>query len=66
MKLYKIPNNSKILLPIGGENRETKDEMCDFRHIDGMYSLIITPDGLAVHLNASAEVKKVSKHYELE
>lgn len=65
MKLYQIPKDSKILLPIGGENRETKNEMCIFHHIDGMYSLITTEEGHAVHLGASTEVKKVKDHYEL-
>ncbi len=75
MKLYEIPRNSKILLPIAHRNptedaengwTETKDEMCEFKHTDGMYSLIRTPDGNAVHLSASAEVKLVDDHYELD
>ncbi len=65
MKLYEIPRNSKILLSIGGEGRETKDEMCMFGHIDGMYSYITTPEGHVVHLGASCEVKLVDDHYEL-
>ncbi len=56
MKLYEIPRDSKIKLPIGGENRETRDEICDFKHIDGMYSLIYTPEVHSVHLGASTEV----------
>lgn len=65
MKLYDIPRESKILLPIVGEGRESKNEMCTFKHIDGMYSLIRTPDGHAVHLAAIAPVQKVGDHYEL-
>lgn len=65
LKLYDIPRDSKIKLPIGGEGRETKDEMCDFKHVDGMYSLILTEEGHAVHLGASTSVKKVGDHYEL-
>lgn len=65
MKLYEIPRNSKILLPIGGENRETKDEMCTFHHIDGMYSYITTENGGAVHLGATTEVEKNGEHYVL-
>lgn len=65
MKLFEIPRNSKILLPIKGEDRETKYEMCEFHHIDGMYSYITTEDGVVVHLGASAEVKLVGDHYEL-
>lgn len=66
MKLWDIPQDSKILLPIGGEDRETKNEMCTFKHIDGMYSLIITPDGHAVHLSAGAPLKKVDDYYILD
>ena len=64
-KLYEIPRGSKILLPIGGESRETKDEMCTFHNIDGMNSYITTEDGSAVHLGASTEVKKEGDHYTL-
>ncbi len=63
--LYEIPRNSKILLTISGDDRETKEEMCTFRHIDGMYSLIITEGGNAVHLGATCPVKLVGDHYEL-
>lgn len=65
MQLQDIPCGSKILLPIGGEGRETKDEMCTFKHPDGMYSLIITSEGHAVHLGRMTEVKLVDDHYEL-
>ncbi len=65
MKLHEIPNDSKILLSIGGKDRETKDEMCHFHHIDGMYSYITTESGGAVHLGAMSKVKKVDDHYEL-
>lgn len=66
MKLYEIPRDSKLLLPIGSEGEHVKDEMCDFKHIDGMYSLIITEKGHTVHLGASTEVKLVGDHYELD
>lgn len=65
MKLYEIPQNSKIRLTIGGKGREDKVEMCLFHHIDGMYSYITTESGNAVHLGASTEVIKVDDHYEL-
>ncbi len=76
MKLYEIPRNSKILLPIqrrvtddaDGINavyQEPKDEMCTFLHIDGMYSAITTESGSYVHLRASTEVHLVGDHYEL-
>jgi hypothetical protein len=57
MKLYEIPNESKMRLPIGGEGREDKIEVCTFHHIDGMYSYITTEGGNVVHLGASTEVK---------
>lgn len=68
MKLYDIPRNSKIRLPImhGDTNVDATIEVCDFKHIDGMYSLIITPDGTAVHLGASTELKLVDGVYELD
>ena len=65
MKLYDIPRNSQILLTIGHAGGEGEEMLCDFRHVDGMYSLIETPDGQAVHLGASTEVKLVDEHYEL-
>lgn len=69
MKLYEIPRNSKILLSIRNDLEqalEYRDQMCTFDHIDGMYSHITTPDGSVVHLSASAPVKKVDDHYELD
>lgn len=57
MKLYEIPKNSTILLPItDGTTTETK--ACMFHHIDGMYSYITTPEGDVVHLSVSAEVER--------
>jgi hypothetical protein len=66
MKLYEIPRNSKILLTIDGPDREEKEEMCTFLHIDGMYSAITTENGAYVHLGASTEVKLVDDHYEID
>lgn len=65
MKLYDIPRNSKIKLTIVGEGEEPREQMCDFKHIDGMYSLIVTEGGAAVHLGATTEVKLVDDHYEI-
>lgn len=69
-KLYEIPRDTKLKLtriyPQGpGEPNRVVDEICDFKHVDGMYSLIITPGGQAVHLSASTEVKLVDDHYEI-
>jgi len=66
MRLYDIPRDSKIKLSIGGEGREQRDEICTFKHIDGMYSLIITEGGHPVHLGASTPVKLVDDHYEID
>ena len=66
IKLYDLPRDSKILLPIMGEDGDKfVEKMCNFRHIDGMHSLILTPEGNPVHLGASTEVKKVGDHYKL-
>lgn len=66
MKLYEIPRESKILLPVndGKGDVEVDIQMCTFRHLDGMYSVIETPNGDVVHLSASAPLKKVGNHYE--
>lgn len=65
MKLYEIPRDSKIRLPIGRVGGEVEEQICDFKHIDGMYSLIYTPSDEAVHLGASTELKLVDGIYEL-
>lgn len=66
MKLYEIPPNSKIKLHLKHTvTGEEKDEICDFKHVDGMYSLIFTPDGIPVHIGASTEVKLVDGVYEI-
>jgi hypothetical protein len=66
MKLYEIPRDSKILIDIRHTvTGEEKQEMCTFHHIDGMYSLITTPDDVPVHLGASTEVNLVNDHYEI-
>lgn len=66
MELYEIPRNSKIRLPIYNEATDTETvEVCDFKHVDGMYSLIYTPNGHAVHLGRFTEVKLVDGIYEL-
>ena len=48
MKLYKVPDDTKIIF---------RGAPLFFAHIDGMYSFCTTPDGEIVHLNASAEVE---------
>lgn len=72
MKLYKVPNGSKIrLLPEPVEEGETihppahrEFEECEelyFYHIDGMYSFCHDKDGNYVHLVAWAEVEVIEE-----
>jgi len=65
MKLYEIPKGSKILLTVVEPKKGGSKQMCTFRHCDGMYSLIITPHGDAVHLGRNTEVVLVGDHYEV-
>jgi hypothetical protein len=53
MKLYNVPNNSRIRLDDGTE--------LNFRHIDGMYSYCKTDEGETVHLAAWTEVAVVKE-----
>lgn len=57
MKLYEIPEKSKIRLQIGGQFIETKTQTCTFHHIDGIYSYIETEEGQVVHLSAAVPLK---------
>lgn len=63
MKLYEVPNNTRVKVlhpeapPPGGIEPEEKEY--DFRHVDGMYSLCYDDDGNAVHLKAWTEVEIV-------
>jgi len=54
MKLYEVPNNSKIIC--GGN-------VLDFKHIDGMYSLCYL-DGERVHLHCYEDVEIVEEREE--
>lgn len=64
MKLYEIPRDSKIRLTIVGEEGEPREQVCTFKHVDGMYSLIITEGGNPVHLGAFTELKEIDGVYE--
>ena len=72
MKLHKVPNNTKIRLkpkPVDEDgtihppaHREfEKEEILDFKHIDGMYSLCYDNKGNPVHLVSWAEVEIVDE-----
>lgn len=60
MKLYEIPEGSKIKIDEG---------IITFHHIDGMYSYCTFDDGLTedsvVHLSANLPLKKVGDYYEI-
>ncbi len=62
MKLYKVPNNSRIIV----KNKVStppasipieKGDILQFHHIDGMYSYCENENGDVVHLVAWAEVE---------
>ena len=62
MKLYDVPNNTKVCL----KSTETGPpasidpqvgEVYTFHHLDGMYSLCYDADGERVHLPAWSEVE---------
>ena len=48
MKLYDVPNNSKI---------KVAGHILDFKHVDGMFSLCYDKDGEPVHIAAWTEVE---------
>lgn len=51
MKLYEVPNNTRIVVPVEGVDYELM-----FHHIDGMYSYCTDAAGNVVHLAAWTEV----------
>jgi len=57
MKLYEVPNNSKVIYTSADG---TKYQL-DFKHIDGMYSLCYF-NNEPLHLSASAEVEVVNEN----
>jgi len=61
MKLYDIPNGSKIVCDCSDGST-----YITFNHIDGMYSHCTTEKGGTTHLGVSTPLKKVGDHYELD
>lgn len=64
MKLYDVPNNSRIRVIDDDPSRPVGDtsplgEVLSFHHIDGMYSYCKTDDGETVHLAAWTDVEVV-------
>lgn len=64
-KLYDIPRQSKILLPIS-DGKTTTEQLCTFITLDGMYSVIKTPDNHIVHLSVQTPLIKRKDYYEIE
>ena len=62
MKLYEIPNGSKLHI-----KTDKGWEFLIFKHIEGMYSLITREpnDGKYLYLSAITLLKKVKDYYEL-
>jgi hypothetical protein len=56
MKLYDVPRNTKIRIPEWG------DEILEFKHVDGMYSLSFDAEDKPVHLVAWTEVEIVDEN----
>lgn len=65
MKLYDVPNNSRIRVLDDTVSRPPGDaaplgDVLNFQHVDGMYSLCTTNEGHAVHLAAWTDVEVVT------
>jgi hypothetical protein len=54
MKLYEVPNNSRISIDNGVVE-------LNFHHVDGLYSYCTTDDGQVVHLKVTAEVEVINE-----
>lgn len=63
IKLYDIPEGSKIICDIKQNGKLTKDAECIFDHLDGMYSVIFTPDHQIIHLAAAAPLVEIKPGY---
>lgn len=64
MKLYEVPNNSKIIVKDKIKTPPAsipikRGDILQFHHIDGMYSYCTNKDGEVVHLAAWAEVEVI-------
>jgi len=70
MRLFEIPNGSKLKLSVSKDGESFGEETITFHHVDGMYSFCTVdawPEGENVcHLSAVAPMKKVDDHYELD
>ena len=59
MKLYQAPRHSKIRIKFDGGDGKTSEEILDFDHIDGAYSLCYDQTGHPVHVAAWTEVEVI-------
>lgn len=71
MKLYDIPQGSKIKAECHNSKGEKIGDWITFDHLDGMYSYCTVdgaPDGEhnVVHLSGGTPLKKVGDHYEID
>lgn len=65
-RLYDLPDNSPLRVPLG---RPGKPEWIDdaiFRHIDGAFSLCVASDGGSFHLSAATPMKLVDGRWEID
>jgi len=53
MKLYDVPRNTRIVVPL----KDGEQWHLNFDHIDGMYSYCTDDEGNVVHLAAWTEVE---------
>jgi hypothetical protein len=65
MKLYEVPNNSKIRVISNIHTplcsiRIDENSIINFHHIDGMYSYCTNSKGEVVHLSGTAEVEIIA------
>jgi len=61
MKLYEIPEGSKIMAECSDGSK-----YIIFNHLDGMYSHCTTENGATAHLAGGQELKKKKDHYILQ
>jgi hypothetical protein len=57
MKLYDVPRGARVKVIATPETGETYNEVLQFQHCDGMYSLCYDEKGKPLHLSAWTEVE---------
>ena len=61
VKLYEVPNNSRIRIE-GLEVNGVLTEELNFHHVDGMYSYCTTDDNNVIHLTALTECEIIEQN----